>query len=454
MNMINRFAWSAFAIAVVASGTFVVAELSSAPGRFVVWGADTDPLVVDGAPSGEFVSLAAGGAQQTLALRADRRLFINAAAGQAPPVPAALASDPFCAVGMGRNHGLAIRPNGRIAAWPEVAADGAPNNGEFVAVTGAAGYYSIALDTHGKIVMWGGSGLSASDYPKVVGVGPPKGRFKAIAARGRYTLALSEDGKVYGWGTGTPAGTDYGVFTSTWTPDGSGHFVAPMEVGNPYTAIAAGLNLVVALRADGSIAQWGLTNDIPGPPTGIVFIQIAAGASFAAGIDDRGQLHAWGNSTGTWIDEIPAAVYSAVSAATSHVAAIEAPRQFVWPANHQMKTIVLTFRADDNCTPVSPSGLSVELRSNQPDDGFGSGHTTGDTNGQDGYSGPVVLPATAIQQNGDGSFAATFEVRAEQSGAWPGPRTYTVAIVSADGATPPNTSRRITAQIVVSEGGM
>ncbi len=149
-----------------------------------------------------------------------------------------------------------------------------------------------------------------------------------------------------------------------------------MEAGKPYTAIAAGLDLIVALRADGSAVQWALdpapgVAPTPPPPADVVFTQIAAGGlGFAAGIDRAGKLHAWGSSA--WVHNVLTGIYSAVSAATTHVMAIDVPRTFIWPPNLMMTTVALRFRADDNCSPVALSGLSVVLRSNQPDSGFGT----------------------------------------------------------------------------------
>jgi hypothetical protein len=262
-----------------------------------------------------------------------------------------------------------------------------------------------------------------------------------------------------------PSGTDFNIFrgtstTAPWTPDGltpdgrPKHYIAPVDAGNPYTAIAAGLDVILALRADRTLVQWA-SDTVPPmdpPPAGVVFTQIAAGGlGLAAGIDETGTLHTWGRQP--WIEPVSSGVYSALHASTNHIAAIEAPRSSLWPPNHKMTTIVLTFRADENCTPVELSGLLLELRSNQPDNGFGSGNTTGDTNGQDGHSAPVVVPATAISQNSDGSFTATFTLRAERAEALSGPRIYTVAIVSADPANPAIRSTRMAAQIRVEPGG-
>lgn len=465
----SKITLSGILVAVLASGSLVLATLSSTPGRFVVWGADDSPLVASGAPSGDFLALAAGGSNQTLAIRADRTLYVNPLpvppTGSTPiPEPVEFAGQEFCAVGTGRSHGLAIRRDNSLVAWPLAARNGAPVAGEFVAVKGLFRYYSVALDTSGNIVVWSGLDSAGPDYDKIVGVGAPTGRFTAIDARVRYILALADDGRLHGWGTdgrpGSVPGSDFPIFTSPtsgWTPDGMGHFIAPMEPGHPYIAIAAGLEVILALRADGVVVQWALDTvdpdeQMPPPPAGVFFTQIAGGGlGMAAGIDDNGGLHVWG--TQSWMNAATPGIYSTLSAATSHVAAIEAPKSYLWPPNHKMTTVTLTFRAEDNCEPLALSALSLELRSNQPDNGDGSGHTSGDTNGEDGYSAPVVLPAGAITQNADGSFEATFALRAERSNAWSGPRIYTAAIVSTDTNLPMNASTRIVAQIIVEHGG-
>jgi hypothetical protein len=129
------------------------------------------------------------------------------------------------------------------------------------------------------------------------------------------------------------------------------------------------------------------------------------------------------------------------------VAIVSCNPDCLWPPNHEMTTVDLTFRADDNCSPVALSGLSVSLRSNEPDNGSGSGNTTGDTNGADGFSGDV--PATSLTTNGDGSFTASFSVRSERAGALPGPRIYTATIVAKDSARPQNTSAAVSTHIVI-----
>jgi hypothetical protein len=306
-------------IAVIVFVTLALVPRAARSGPLDVWG--TDLLASQGAPTGDFVSLAAGGALQTLAIRSDGTLYLSGGnTGLIPAIPSTVAGLPFQAVGMGRNHALAIRPDGSIVTWGLYSARcgnnpticDAPTTGQFVAVTGGSNH-SVALDTLGHVVVWGANGTPA----------PTGVEFVAIAARQNYTLALSADGNIYGWGV------DPGIFVSAWTKDGFGHFIAPQD-GNRYTAIAAGLastppsGLIVALRADGSVRVWDPSGHVGDAPKGTVFTQVAAGLGYAVGIDQAGQLHVWGDSAPTAFTAVPAGSYTAVAAATGHVTAIAA----------------------------------------------------------------------------------------------------------------------------------
>jgi hypothetical protein len=336
-------------IAVVGFDALPFAQYGASPGPMVVWGTNEN---APGAPAGDFRALAAAGGAQTLAIRADGTLYLSSVPADLPPnsgIPEypGLATDTFVGVGMGRNHALAIRPDGSLVVWgvwmpgSECATVGPATTGDFVAVTGGGGH-SVALDSTGRIVIWGSPTLGV-DYGAVVGVGAPVGiTFKAIAAKTRYTLALGDDGNIYGWGTDGPLppgtrGIVKDVIKVVWTPYGPNHFIAPSEAGNPYTAIAAGLNLVAALRSDGSVVVWDATGTMPAPPAGVVFKQpeplpsspatIAAGSGYAVGIDQAGHLHAWGDpdSRAAIVGGVPDGLYSAVSGANAHVTAIAIP---------------------------------------------------------------------------------------------------------------------------------
>lgn len=317
-------------LAVTLSGgrgsSMTLAVVATSPSPVVAWG--SDPFAADPPPSGNFVSLADGGVGQMLALRNDGTLYLSGIASDlVPEIPATMAGRRFIAVGLGRRHGMAIDTNGSISSWGLGSATaGAPETGRFVAVAGG-GLHSVALDTAGRISMWGGADLG-TDYPAVVGVGAPAGiRFAAIAARARYTLALGDDGNIYGWGV------DIGVFnsvTTPWTSDGAGRFIAPFEVGNPYVAIAAGIDHITALRANGNVAMWDPTVLISPPPSGRVFKKIAAGLGYGAGIDQTGQVHTWADPAHAAFAAPPTGSYSAISAASGHAIAIAGPIQCPW----------------------------------------------------------------------------------------------------------------------------
>jgi probable HAF family extracellular repeat protein len=100
----------------------------------------------------------------------------------------------------------------------------------------------------------------------------------------------------------------------------------------------------------------------------------------------------------------------------------------LWPPNHRMVPVSVTFAVADNYGFWRQPRVS--LRSNQPDDeiGVGAGATRGDTEGEDGYVAPVLVPAGRIRRNADGSYSAHFQLRAERAARIPGPRVYTVTV--------------------------
>ena len=147
-------------IAVVAFVTSALVPPSALCGPLVVWGAPADPLVQEGALAGDFVSVAAGGALQTLAIRANGTLYLS---GEAPhPAPVDLKG----AVHL-RGHGSQPRSRNpprrqhrHLGPYSNSDALGVPPAGQFVAVTGGANH-SVALDTLGHVVVWGPGGTPA-----------------------------------------------------------------------------------------------------------------------------------------------------------------------------------------------------------------------------------------------------------------------------------------------------
>src|SRR5262249_34626044 len=133
-------------ICAVALTVLALVPRSASSGPLVSWGG---AFLV---PEGDFVSLAAGGALQTLAIRADGTLYLSELPPVQPPCsPQVFQPIPtppqgrFLAVGMGRNHALAIRPDGSIATWGKFMNCGDPTkwmpaSGQFVAVAGGSNH--------------------------------------------------------------------------------------------------------------------------------------------------------------------------------------------------------------------------------------------------------------------------------------------------------------------------
>src|SRR5688500_13320484 len=82
--------------------------------------------------------------------------------------------------------------------------------------------------------------------------------------------------------------------------------------------------------------------------------------------------------------------------------------------------------AGDACADPNELILSVTVASDEPDDaGEDDGHTTGDTDGGDGFTAPEdVTPAFAISRETRG-FEGSIFLRAERSGGGDG-RSYTI----------------------------
>ena len=86
-----------YALCLVAFVTLTLVPRAAVSGPLAVWG--TAPLANT---PGDFTSLAAGGASQTLAIRADGTLYLSGGdTGLIPAIPATLKGLPFMAVGVG-----------------------------------------------------------------------------------------------------------------------------------------------------------------------------------------------------------------------------------------------------------------------------------------------------------------------------------------------------------------
>ncbi len=111
----------------------------------------------------------------------------------------------------------------------------------------------------------------------------------------------------------------------------------------------------------------------------------------------------------------------------------------LWPPNHKMVQVALVVVATDNCAePNFVVPIVVTVRSDEPDNatGNGDGNTTGDVDGQDGFSAPVNVTGvfTFDAAYGEhGAWVGTIQLRSERAGTADG-RAYTIDVAATDSA--------------------
>ena len=106
----------------------------------------------------------------------------------------------------------------------------------------------------------------------------------------------------------------------------------------------------------------------------------------------------------------------------------------LWPPKHNMKTVTLIVVATDECAdPDFIFPLTVYVTSDEQDNanGVGDGNTTGDVNGQDGFSGPVDVTSMFTWNVDLTRWEGTIELRAERDGTMDG-RKYTINVTALD----------------------
>lgn len=267
--------------------------------------------------------------------------------GSAYRAPSGLSN--LVAAAAGDSHTVALRSDGRVAAWGSNASGQTnvpPDLTNAVAVA-AGTAHSVALKADGTVVVWG-------DYvagQQIVPAGLTN--VTAIAAAASGTLALTGDGRVVGWGgnsTGQlapPAGLSNvaGIALGAYNgyaleSDGSlvqwGDGPVWQQSGtNAQLRVAPGMSDVVAvgsggysawsLQSDGSVAAWGLN----GGPTAFSGVSVAAAGNSAASdyaliLSQQGTLSLSGGGSSFYIPYLgsgPSNVI-AISAATGHAAVL------------------------------------------------------------------------------------------------------------------------------------
>lgn len=180
-----------------------------------------------------------------------------------------------------------------------------PEGGVGVAALAGGGSHSLALTTGGEVLAWGHNALgqlgdgTATNHlsPTAIGLAD----VQAIAAGGSHSLALMRDNTLLSWGAN--ANGQLGDGGSVDRPDPQEILDSSLNI----TAISAGWQFSLALRADGRVLSWGANNwgqlgngstdnvDRPEYVHGLDdIVAISAGFEHALALARDGRVWAWG----------------------------------------------------------------------------------------------------------------------------------------------------------------
>lgn len=96
----------------------------------------------------------------------------------------------------------------------------------------------------------------------------------------------------------------------------------------------------------------------------------------------------------------------------------------LWPPNHKMRNVKVCIVVSDNCANPEDLLLFCAVSSNEPDDARGDGHFTGDVDGVDGFTEPVVINNLEYDAE-EGCYFGDVKLRAERDGGESG-RAYSI----------------------------
>lgn len=202
------------------------------------------------------------------------------------------------AAGVGSKNGFVAEP-ARIAI-----------NVKFTQIS-ASGNLAVALDTDGRIWIWGsykrcGYDNKCSEY--IAGGLELEETFEKkcvkVSVGDKHVLALDSDGHVWGWGSNQEGQlVEKEAGGEDWSPRNL--FAGTEYADLVFTDIYAGATSSMAVDSNGNTWQWGTGeaetpksvdsgNDPGMPNTGLNFVQTAVGRDHVLCLDESGVIWSWG----------------------------------------------------------------------------------------------------------------------------------------------------------------
>lgn len=263
-------------------------------------------------------------------------------------------------------HFLALRPDGSVLDYGAEADYGlharAPAEATNAIAIAAGGAHSLILQPGGKIFGWGYNWSGQTYTP------PGATNVVRIAAGDDNSLALLSDGRVIGWGNNFD-GQATGVPNTTYPYASTGFVAVAGQTLSNVVAIAASRSYAMALRSNGTIAEWGLKSGSV-PPSNVV--AITTGGAHSLALTAEGTVVGWGdNYYGQTNTPASATNVVAIAAGDAHSVALRADGTVLaWGYNYYGQTNVPPHVI--NCVAIAAGGdFSVALRADGTVIGWG-----------------------------------------------------------------------------------
>jgi alpha-tubulin suppressor-like RCC1 family protein len=202
-------------------------------------------------------------------------------------------------------HCLTLKADGSISAWGSYYNPGPPPEGtQNVADIGSGFSSSMAIDTTGKLTVWG-DGICPQDLSGLQSISTHDSHLLAVRDNGSileiggsfvprsFSNAVAVAAELFGSVVLDANGTAW-----EWaTTDFQTSFLR--AVVSNVVAIAGGHQHCLMLRSDGSVTGFGLNSfgQATPPPNLTNVIAIAAGYNHSVALDKSGTMHAWGDNS-------------------------------------------------------------------------------------------------------------------------------------------------------------